>query len=119
MVDSSVMAEATREVTILLGFTRETTVHGHLSDRAEEQRGREAARERYGAIVEEHLRQAAVEGWVPTHAVDFDAAAAAGRLRVSTHVTRAATTFGFGEVRATSITHTYESVTISLRRAVP
>jgi hypothetical protein len=106
-----------RDLTIPLGFTRTTTVHGHLSDRGEEQRGRETARERYHAIVTEHLRQAATEGWVPAHAVDFDAVAAGGRLRVITEMTKAATTFGFGEVRATTITHTYEAVTISLRRA--
>jgi hypothetical protein len=106
----------TRELTIPLGFTRETTVHGHLSDRTAEQRGREAARERYRAIVEEHLRQAAAEGWAPAHAVDFDAAAAAGLLRVSTRIAKATTSFAFGAVRATTITHTYESVTIRLRR---
>lgn len=111
------MVADTRELVIALGFTRTTTVHGHLSDRAEEQRGRETARERYRAVVGEHLRRAAAEGWVPAHAVDFDAAAAAGLLRVRTQVTRAATAFGFGEVRATTITHTYESVTIRLRRA--
>jgi hypothetical protein len=111
------MEQDTRELTIPLGFTRATTVHGHLSDRAEERRGREAARARYRAIVGERLRQAAADGWVPAHAVDFDAVAAAGRLRVNTRVTKAATSFGFGEMRATTIIHTYESVTIGLRRA--
>jgi hypothetical protein len=109
----------TRDLIIPPGITRTTTVHGHLSDRAAEQRGRDTAREQYRAVVGEHLRQAATEGWVPAHAVDFDAAAAAGRLRVRTQVTRAATAFGFGEVRATTITHTYESVIIGLRRAAP
>src|SRR5436309_7095402 len=112
-----VMNYVHRELTIPLGFTRTTIVHGHLSDRAEEERGRQAIRERYGAIVAEHLRPAAAAGWVPAHAVDFDSVAAAGRLRVSTRVTRATTTFGFGDVRATTITHTYEAVSIRLRRS--
>ena len=108
-----------RDLTIPLGFERATTVHGHLSDRGAEERGRRAARERYQQLVAEQLRGAAEQGWEPAHPVDFDAVAREGRLRVSTRVTKDATTFAFGQVRSTTITHMYEAVTIRLRRPAP
>jgi hypothetical protein len=104
------------EWTVPLGFTRASTVHGHLSDRAEEERGRREVRERYATVVGEHLRRAAAEGWQPAESADFDAVSRAGRLRVRTTITKEATAFGLTEVRATTITHTYEAVTLRLRR---
>jgi hypothetical protein len=108
-----------RELTIPLGVERASTVHGHLSDPRAEERGRHAAREQYAAIVGAALHAAAAEGWQPAEPADFDAAARAGRLRVRTAVSREATAFTFGEVRATTITHVYESVTLLLKRPAP
>ena len=104
------------EMTIPLGFARTSTVHGHLSDRREEEEGRRSVRERYAEIVRGHLRRAAEAGWQPAEPADFDSASRTGRLRVRTTVTKESATFGFGEVRATTIAHVYESVSIRLRR---
>ena len=104
------------ELTVPLGFTRTSTVHGHLSDRRDEEAGRRLVRERYAEVVGAHLRRAAEAGWQPAESADFDSASRGGRLRVRTTISKESTTFGFGEVRATTITHLYEAVTIRLRR---
>jgi hypothetical protein len=103
-----------RELEIPLGFTRTSTVHGSLTDRGEEARGRQAARERYAALVKAALHQAGADGLQPEHPIDFDGVAALGRLRVRTQVEKQVTSFAFGDVRATTITHTYEAVAIRL-----
>jgi len=105
-----------REQVVPLGVVWTITARGHLSDPREEEAGRREVRARYDAIVAEHLTRAAAEGWEPEHPVDFEAVAAAGRLTVDTQFKRDSATFGFGELRTLTITHTYRQVTIRLRR---
>jgi hypothetical protein len=104
------------DVVIALGFARTSTVHGHLSDRQDEEAGRRLVREQYAQVVGAYLRGAAEAGWQPAESADFDSASRGGRLRVRTTISKESTTFGLGEVRATTITHLYESVSIRLRR---
>ena len=113
------MAWEYQDLTIPLNLTQTITVRGPLTDRAEEARIRREVRERYGQIVLGCLQRLAQEGWEPEHPTDFEAVSRAGRLEVATTFEREATTFAFGELRALTITHHYESVAIRLRRAAP
>ncbi len=108
-----------REVTVPLGFSRTFTSTGPLTDRAEEERGKQEVRERYAAIVRAALQGLAAEGWRPDPPADFETMANAGRLKVSTAFQKETTRFTFGDIVALTITHTYEHVTLRLRRAEP
>jgi hypothetical protein len=107
-----------QELSIPLNFTWTITSHGPLTDRSEERRGREEVRARYRELVRAQLERVAQDGWEPAEPVDFDVAVAGGRLKVTTAIQKESTTFAFGEVRAVTNRHTYESVRVRLRRQV-
>ena len=104
------------EVTIPLDLVWTTVSQGPLTDRAAQERGRAALRERYGAIIYEHVQRAARDGWEPDHPTDFQTVSRLGRLQVSSASEKATTAFRFGELVATTHTHTYHVVAVRLRR---